>query len=107
MPRPPTGTTSRSVAAPRTSTSRPADSGLSLAKPEVVLLRHGETEWSRDGRHTGKTDIPLTQAGRRQAKALGPELKPWKFALVLTSPLQRAAETCRLAGYGKRAKTRQ
>src|SRR5207247_1723188 len=61
MPRPPTGTTSRSVAAPRTSTSRPADSGLSLAKPEVVLLRHGETAWSRDGRNTGKTDIHLTQ----------------------------------------------
>jgi len=78
-----------------------------VAKPELVLVRHGETEWSRDGRHTGKTDIPLTEEGHRQAKTLGPELKPWKFALVLTSPLQRATETCRLAGYGKQAQTRQ
>jgi broad specificity phosphatase PhoE len=77
-----------------------------VAKPELVLVRHGETAWSRDGRHTGKTDIPLTEEGHRQAKALGPELKPWTFALVLTSPLQRATETCRLAGYGKRAQTR-
>jgi broad specificity phosphatase PhoE len=77
-----------------------------VAKPELVLVRHGETAWSRDGRHTGKTDIPLTEEGHRQAKALGPELKPWTFALVLTSPLQRATETCRLAGYGKRAQIR-
>jgi probable phosphoglycerate mutase len=72
----------------------------------VVLARHGETEWSLSFRHTGKTDLPLTEEGRRQARALGPRLHAWKFALVLTSPLQRALETCRLAGYGDRAQVR-
>jgi probable phosphoglycerate mutase len=72
----------------------------------VVLARHGETEWSLSLRHTGKTDLPLTEEGRRQARALGPRLHDWKFALVLTSPLQRALETCRLAGYGDRAQVR-
>jgi probable phosphoglycerate mutase len=69
-------------------------------RPEVVLVRHGETEWSAAGRHTGRTDVPLTEEGRRQAKALGACLSEWRFALVLTSPLQRAAETCRLSGFG-------
>jgi broad specificity phosphatase PhoE len=72
----------------------------------VVLARHGETEWSLSLRHTGKTDLPLTEEGRRQARALGPRLHAWTFSVVLTSPLQRALETCRLAGYGERAQLR-
>ena len=65
---------------------------------EVVLLRHGETEWSASGRHTGRTDVPLTERGRQQARALGTAVAGRRFAEVLTSPLQRASETCRLAG---------
>jgi broad specificity phosphatase PhoE len=72
----------------------------------VVLVRHGETEWSLSGRHTGKTDIPLTEEGQRQAIALGARLHAWPFGLVLSSPLQRALETCRLAGYGDRVEVR-
>jgi probable phosphoglycerate mutase len=72
----------------------------------VVLARHGETEWSHSLRHTGKTDLPLTEEGRRQAQALGPRLHAWTFSLVLTSPLQRALETCRLAGFGEQAQVR-
>lgn len=68
--------------------------------PEVVLVRHGETEWTLSGQHTGRTDIPLTERGREAAKAVGDALKDRRFALVLTSPLSRAAETCRLAGLG-------
>jgi len=64
------------------------------------LIRHGETEWSRSGAHTGGTDIPLTPAGEVKAADIGRYLHGKKFALVLTSPLQRALETCRLAGYG-------
>jgi broad specificity phosphatase PhoE len=69
--------------------------------PEIVLIRHGETEWSRAGKHTGRTDIPLTELGRQQARALGVALRGRRFALVLTSPLSRADETCRLAGFGE------
>jgi broad specificity phosphatase PhoE len=73
---------------------------------EVVLVRHGETEWSRAGRHTGRTDVPLTEQGRRQAESVGTALADRDFALVLTSPLGRALETCRLAGFGDRAQPR-
>jgi probable phosphoglycerate mutase len=74
--------------------------------PEVVLVRHGETEWSRTGRHTGRTDVPLTEQGRRDAEAVGVTLRGRRFALVLTSPLARAAETCRLAGLADLAERR-
>ena len=70
---------------------------------EIVLVRHGETEWSVSGQHTGNTDIPLTDAGRRQAEALGARLAAWSFARVLSSPLARALDTCRLAGFGDEA----
>ena len=74
---------------------------------EVVLVRHGETEWSRSGRHTGRTDVPLTPAGARSAELLAPRLERWRFAAVFTSPLSRAAETCRLAGVGEGAQVLQ
>lgn len=64
---------------------------------EVVLVRHGQTEWSRDGRHTGLTDVPLTERGEADATALGARLDR-SFGLVLTSPLSRAARTAELAG---------
>jgi len=76
---------------------------MSSPSPEVVLVRHAETEWSRSGRHTGRMDIPLTELGRERALALGSELKERPFETVLTSPLVRAAETCRLVGLGERA----
>ena len=66
---------------------------------EVVLVRHGETEWSRDLRHTGRTDVPLTERGQEQAQAVGEALRGRSFALVVSSPLQRALETARLAGF--------
>jgi broad specificity phosphatase PhoE len=67
---------------------------------EIWLVRHGETEWSLTGRHTGSTDIPLTENGKRQAEELGRTLADHKFVRVLSSPKTRALETCRLAGYG-------
>lgn len=69
---------------------------------EVVLVRHGETEWSLSGQHTGTTDIPLTEHGRDQARRLRSLLGGSDYGLVLSSPLQRARATCELAGLGHR-----
>lgn len=70
------------------------------AEQQAWLVRHGETEWARLGRHTGRTDVPLTDTGREQARALGRRLAGTTFGLVLTSPLSRAADTAALAGFG-------
>jgi probable phosphoglycerate mutase len=74
---------------------------------QVWLVRHAETEWSRSGRHTGRTDVPLTDAGRERARALGARLAGHDFAQVLVSPLERARETARLAGLGDRCEVRE
>jgi len=68
-----------------------------------VLARHGETAWSLSGQHTGRTDLPLTDRGERNARALGERLRGLTFTKVFTSPLQRAARTCELAGFGHAA----
>lgn len=75
-------------------------------RPEIVLVRHGETEWSRTRRHTGQTDVPLTEAGREEARLLASGLDGRAFSRVLSSPLSRALETCRLAGFGDGAEVR-
>ena len=74
--------------------------------PEVALVRHGQTEWSRTGRHTGRTDVPLTEEGRREALLVNEWLAGRSFQRVLTSPLSRAADTCELAGLGEGAERR-
>jgi probable phosphoglycerate mutase len=74
---------------------------MSERLPTVYLARHGETVWSISGQHTGLTDLPLTERGERNARRLGERLRGFKFATILTSPLQRAARTCELAGFGK------
>ena len=72
---------------------------MSVRGPRAVLIRHGATEWSVTGQHTGRTDLPLTDDGRQEAKQLGARLAREDFALVLVSPLVRARETARLAGF--------
>lgn len=76
---------------------------MSESRQELWLIRHGETEWSAAKRHTGRTDIALTPTGERQSVTLGQSLAGRRFALALSSPLRRAHETCRLAGYGDAA----
>jgi broad specificity phosphatase PhoE len=73
---------------------------LSEGLPRIYLARHGETAWSLTGQHTGLTDLPLTERGERNARRLGKRLEGLVFARVFTSPLQRAARTCTLAGFG-------
>ena len=80
---------------------------MSNPEQKVYLLRHGETEWSLNGRHTGVTDIPLTENGRKLARQLRPILAREKFVMVLNSPLQRARDTCELAGLGTLASVDQ
>ncbi len=80
------------------------DRGATEQKQRIVVVRHGETEWSRIKRHTGRSDIPLTEQGRDQARALAGTLAGLTFAAVFVSPLQRAGETCTLAGFGDVAK---
>jgi probable phosphoglycerate mutase len=76
---------------------------MSQALPAVYLARHGETAWTVSGQHTGRTDIPLTERGERNARRLGERLKGLTFTHVFTSPLQRARRTAELAGFGAAA----
>jgi broad specificity phosphatase PhoE len=73
---------------------------MSSTLPQIYLVRHGETEWSASGRHTGRTDIPLTPAGAQAARDVGRRLDGLSFAAVWSSPSQRAFNTCVLAGFG-------
>jgi broad specificity phosphatase PhoE len=78
---------------------------MAATLPVVYLARHGETEWSLTGQHTGLTDLPLTERGERNARQLGPRLREIQFARVFSSPLRRAADTCKLAGFGNVAES--
>lgn len=69
--------------------------------PSIYIVRHGETEWSLTGKHTGLTDLPLTAQGEQNARLLAARLRDIEFARVFTSPLLRASQTCQLAGFGK------
>ncbi|TKB17426.1 MAG: histidine phosphatase family protein [Mesorhizobium sp.] len=76
---------------------------MSSMFPEIYLVRHGETEWSASGRHTGRTDIPLTAKGEEAAHGIADRLQGLTFQAVWSSPSQRAFDTCRFAGFGERA----
>src|SRR3954464_1255342 len=78
---------------------------MSESFPVLYIARHGNTAWTRSGQHTGLTDLPLTPDGERNAVRLGERLQGMKFAQVFTSPLQRAARTCELSGFGAGAIT--
>jgi probable phosphoglycerate mutase len=78
---------------------------MATQQPALTLVRHGDTEWSLSGRHTGWTDIPLVESGRRQAAQLARRLHDTPFSLVMSSPLSRALETSRLAGHGQEVTT--
>ena len=73
---------------------------MSSALPRLFLARHGDTAWTDSHRHTGRTDLPLNGRGMENARGLGERLRPFSFARVFTSPLQRASKTCELAGFG-------
>jgi probable phosphoglycerate mutase len=79
---------------------------MSSAFPEIYLVRHGETEWSASGKHTGRTDIPLTPAGEEAARHIAVRLSGLTFSAVWSSPSQRASKTCALAGFGSQAVTK-
>src|SRR5262249_3720769 len=74
---------------------------MNEAVPHLYVARHSETAWSLDGRHTGRTDLPLTEQGENNARKVGERLGGMSFAKVLTRPLQRAKRTCELAGFGR------
>ena len=80
---------------------QPANGRHTAISERLWLVRHGDTEWSLSGRHTGRTDLALTEEGQREAIAIGRTLAHRRFSTVLTSPLRRATETCRLAGFGE------
>ncbi|HEX8026360.1 MAG TPA: histidine phosphatase family protein [Candidatus Limnocylindrales bacterium] len=85
-----------------TAGATPDPDGTREARPRAWLVRHGETEWARDGKHTSRTDVPLTDLGRSQAVAAGRKLAGATFAEVLSSPRKRALDTARIAGFGSR-----
>jgi probable phosphoglycerate mutase len=90
-----------------TSESAVLEAALEAPRREVVVVRHAQTEWSVQGRHTGRSDIPLTAHGRALARALGSELRDRDFRRVLSSPARRARETCELCGYGAYMQARE